>query len=92
MSDEFNKLDAFMRDHRPQSLAGQARHVPRTTQWWIPSTVLAALLVIVLGLSIHNSREASVDNDTIALIEAMDWEAEVEGEMDEISEFVAMVE
>jgi hypothetical protein len=88
---DFNKLDKFMRQHTPQISKTLAQpQIPKAARSWVPAllaTTAAVVLVLTLTLRPDNREE-----DTLASLQALDWEENTNDLPTDVADLVAIVD
>jgi hypothetical protein len=92
MKNEFEKLDDFMREHKPPLESLRPMKVPPARTWWLPVSASAALAIaLVVTVNIQNRNEA-LEQEAIAGIEALDWDMNEEELPTDVTDLVALVD
>ena len=92
MKNEFEKLDSFMREHKPALESLRPIKAPKARSWWLPLSAGAALAVaLVVTVNIQN-RNAALEQEAIASMEAMDWDISDDELPTDVSDLVALVD
>lgn len=92
MSDEFKKLDTFMKEHRPSAMALKPVLRPKTKKPFLYAAVPALVVLIVSVTSIQVMKQNSLNEEALAITETLDWNLELDSESEEITDFVAMLD
>ncbi len=91
MKNEFEKLDHFMREHKPVLASPRPLKAPTARSWWLPLTASAAVAVAVIVTINVQNRNAALDQEAVAMMEAMDWDM-TEDELSDVTDLVALVD
>jgi hypothetical protein len=90
MNEDFDKLDRFMRTHRPAEVAGTATpRLPQRRWLWAGSAV--AGLLIVAGLQ-WQQRQATQASAELAVQDAIEWDEFATGLPLEVGDMVTLAE
>lgn len=90
MNDEFNKLDTFMRQHRPEAKLPQKQPPTSSSlQWGIPALAVVLMVLVVSG---HFWRQSELNAEAAVLAESMEWEVEIDLEEEEVGAYIALAE
>ena len=92
MSDEFKKLDIFMKEHRPSAIALKPVSPPKPKKPFLYAAVPALVVIIVSVTSIRMMKQNSLNEEALTLAETLDWNLELDAEAEEITDFVAMLD
>jgi hypothetical protein len=92
MKNEFEKLDGFMREHKPALGTLRPVKAPATRSWWLPLSAGAALAIaLVVAVNIQN-RNAALEQEAVASMEALDWDMSDEELPTDVTDLVALVD
>ena len=91
MKNEFEKLDAFMKQHQPSLTSPVQPRVVSSRSWWMPLAACTAAVTIVLTINFRN-REAQLNADALAVIEAIEWDMTDEDLPSDVTDLVALSE
>ena len=92
MKNEFEKLDGFMCEHKPPLESLRPMKVPPARTWWLPVSASAALAIaLVVNVNIQN-RNAALEQETIASMEALDWDMSDDELPADVTDLVALVD
>ncbi len=92
MKNEFEKLDRFMREHKPALETSRPMKAPRARSWWLPvaaGAALAVALVVTVNIQNHN---AALEQEAVAGMEALDWDMNEDELPADVSDLVALVD
>lgn len=88
---EFDKLDRFVREHKPAIESLRPISAPKKS-WWLALTASAAVAIaVIVTLNIQN-QQAALDQEAVAALEAMDWDMSEDEMPTDISDLVALAE
>lgn len=92
MKNEFEKLDSFMREHKPVLASPRSIKAPPARSWWLPLTAsIAVAITVIVTINVQN-RNAALDQEALAGMQAMDWEMGDEELPTDITDLVALVD
>lgn len=88
---DFDKLDKFMRQHAPQTTKTLAQpKAPKGAQLWAPALIATAFaIVFVLTFTL---RADTSEEETLASLQALDWEESVNDLPTDVADLVAIVD
>jgi hypothetical protein len=92
MKNEFEKLDTFMREHRPESSTSRSAPTSRSHfGWHLPVGITACLVAIFVTVFQVQQRQQELDLEAIAMMETLEWEMSDETLAD-VTDLVAIVD
>ena len=92
MKNEFEKLDSFMREHKPALESLRPMKAPPARSWWLPISAGAALAIaLVVTVNIQN-RNAALEQEAVASMEALDWDMSDDELPADVTDLVALVD
>ncbi len=92
MKNEFEKLDNFMREHKPVLASPRPLKAPPARSWWLPLTASAAVAIAVLVTINVQNRNAALDQEALAGMQAMDWDMSDDELPTDVTDLVALVD
>ena len=91
MKNEFEKLDQFMRAHKPAQIAGQNIALPQSKSWWLKIAATCAVFAVVTVGSIQWHTK-TMNAEAVALVETMEWDFTADEMPADVADIVALVD
>lgn len=92
MKNDFEKLDQFMREHKPLLASPRPLKAPSARSWLLPLTASAVVAVaVIITINVQNN-QAVLDQEAVAAMEALDWDMSDDELPSEVTDLVALVD